>query len=716
MGNVDVGDTAMDFLPAERERGITITAAAICFSWRNHEIFLVDSPGHLDFTFEVERALRVMDGVVVLLDAVAGVQPQTETVWRQADTNGLPRLIFINKMDREGADFEHTMTAIRHFFNVTPVITHIPIFDDSGTFVGIYNVLERFRSSASPPTYAFVGKSSNREDFELSYEDLSEKQMSRVDSAAELLVETCADINDDIMDAWVAGNPVGRDLIQNAIREACIRRSLVPVLCGSSLKEIGVQSLLDSILSFLPSPLERAPFEASTVADGTDTHILASDHENAPFLAYAFKVIHDKHRGRMVLLRALSGRLETRPPFLNTTTGKKEQPTRLLRILADKYEEVESVETGDIFAAVRLFASSPLHVIGPTKWQIRRVTDHKRLVSNLLLRSSQVGLRSTTTGDTLMRFGAPKDAQVVLSGVQSPPAVFAVALEVDSPAQEKELSIALQRLVDEDSSLQLMQDSDTGETLLAGMGELHLEVSIDHMQRKLPFGVHKSHPRVSYRETVTQAVTHDEVLDTAIGSTRFVEQLSISLQPSSKNNYENIVMVDEETFNFDEREAIQQGVAAALGRGPIIGANVTGIEVRISAMDADTRSRDEAGLRACASKGVTSALLKGEAVVMEPVMRVEALVPEEFVGDVVSELTHPTRRRGTIEAMSAHNNNGDLNSGSMHLVIASVPVEGMIGWATKMRSITKGRGTLQATFAEYRSVDRSTQARIVENL
>lgn len=368
MGNVDVGDTTMDFLPAERERGITITAAAICFSWRDHEIFLVDSPGHLDFTFEVERALRVMDGVVVLLDAVAGVQPQTETVWRQADTNRLPRLIFINKMDREGADFERTLEDIRRVFNATPVITHIPIFNDSNVFLGVYNVLEQFNSSGPTPLFGFLDESCNEDSAELSYDRMTDKQKLQIDSAAELLVETCAEVDDDIMDAWVGGNSIERDSVQKTIRNACIQRSLVPVLCGASLKEIGVQSLLDSILSFLPSPLERGPFQASTIADGADAHVVTSDDEESPFLAYAFKVTYDKHRGRMVLLRALSGRLESRSPFFNTTKGKKEQPTRLLRILADKYEEVESVETGDIFAAVRF--NLPAAQTDPnTKWQ-----------------------------------------------------------------------------------------------------------------------------------------------------------------------------------------------------------------------------------------------------------------------------------------------------------------------------------------------------------
>lgn len=315
-----------------------------------------------------------------------------------------------------------------------------------------------------------------------------------------------------------------------------------------------------------------------------------------------------------------------------------------------------------------------------------------------------------------MRLGVAKNSQVVLHGVQSPPAVFAVAVEVDSPAEEKELNTALQRLVDEDSSLQLMQDDDTGETLLAGMGELHLEVAIDYMQRKLPFQIHKSHPRVSYRETVTCAVTHDQILDTLIGSTKLVGRLRIVLQPSSKGIYENTVTTDDKSFDPDEAEAIRQGALAALGRGPIIGANVTGTEVKVFGLDDDRGERDEMGLRACASRGVASALQKAEAVVMEPVMRVEALVPEEFVGDVVSELTHPTRRRGIIEDVSVHTNAGDSGIGGMHLVTAFVPVEGMIGWATKMRSITKGRGSLQAKFAEYRSVDSSTQVKIIEKL
>lgn len=356
MGNVDIGDTTMDFLPAERERGITITAAAICFTWRRHQLFLVDSPGHLDFTFEVERSLRVMDAAVVLLDAVAGVQPQTETVWRQADAYSLPRLIFINKMDREGADFNRTITNIRQIFNAVPVVTHLPIFDESHRFVGVFNLLERFPSSAPNSECTLFENSADNDGHQLSYENLSNIQIDQIDLAVDQIVEACADVDDDIMTAWINEDTIQRETIQDAIRTACVQQALVPVMCGASLREIGVRSLMDSVVSFLPSPMDKTSSIAAETSDVAKKPTSVSDCISAPFLAYAFKVTHEKHRGRMVHLRVLSGRLDKRCLFINTTNGKKEQPVRFLRILADKYEDIESVDNGDIFAAVRFNA------------------------------------------------------------------------------------------------------------------------------------------------------------------------------------------------------------------------------------------------------------------------------------------------------------------------------------------------------------------------
>lgn len=344
MGNVDFGDTTMDYLPAERERGITIAAAAICFEWRNHQLFLVDSPGHLDFFFEVERALRVMDGVVVLLDAVSGVQPQTETVWRQADRNKLPRLVFVNKMDREGADFKASVAAVRDVFRTTPAVLHVPLFDESSrVFSAVYNLLERFPASDNQ---------NKVKENTIRYEQLTSTQRKDIDAGADSLAEAVAEVDDEVMALWLNGCPIPRDRLVAALREGCISRRIVPVLSGASLREIGVSELLDCILQLLPSPAERG----STLRAADDSLVeLGRGNGNAPpFLAYAFKVSHDRHRGRLVHLRAFAGKLSSRSPFLNTTKKKKEIPTRLLRILADQHEDIDTVETGDIFAAVCL--------------------------------------------------------------------------------------------------------------------------------------------------------------------------------------------------------------------------------------------------------------------------------------------------------------------------------------------------------------------------
>lgn len=346
MGNVDVGDTLMDYLPAERERGITINAAAVSFAWQDHTFFLVDSPGHLDFTYEVERALKVMDGVIVLLDAVAGVQPQTETVWRQADRNMLPRIVFVNKMDRDGADLKRVVETVQKTFRAVPVVMQTPV-EREGKFCGVFDVLQRF-DKASTAGLNFQDEWGERRNG--AYEDLLPEQKDAVDEAADQLVETVADVNDDIMERWVNGEQIPLIVMQEAIRTACINRNIVPVLCGSSLRNIGVEPLMDSVVRFLPSPIERGSVKAVTKT-GKDVAVEATD--TCSLLAYAFKVTYDKHRGRMVHLRVFAGEVsDLKQQFLNTTKGKPESPTRLLRVLADRFVDIDSVATGDIFAAV----------------------------------------------------------------------------------------------------------------------------------------------------------------------------------------------------------------------------------------------------------------------------------------------------------------------------------------------------------------------------
>lgn len=676
MGNVDVGDTTTDHLPAERERGITVSSAAAHLRWRDHDIFLVDSPGHLDFTFEVERALRAMDAAVVVLDAVAGIQPQTEVVWRQADNNKLPRLLFVNKLDRDGAQFSNVVRAVHDRFRTVPLVTHVPLQNSDGSLRGVHNLMSMFpmkdAGDYDGPVETDV--------------DLRESDKELVQIAKDQLIENCAEVDDSIMEAWLDGKVPTRSAIANAIRNACVSNSGVPVLCGASLREVGVEQLLNSIVAFLPSPIQRKWEGVEHRKLESSSNKSESDH----FVAYAFKVVHDKHRGRLVFFRAIRGSLPRKIMMFNTTTGKKEAPTRLLRVFADKYVDIDSVERGDIFAAV--------------------------------------GLKYTSTGDTLMMYGVPSDSQIILPGVPKPPAVFAVAVEPESTAHEKDLENALAVLIDEDSSLELRRDEDTGETLVVGMGELHLDVALDHMRRKLSFDILVSAPRVAYRECVTSSIGPNEFhLDSTIGSSQLRARMTIILSPNSENTEareshtdsidDNIVDISfvsslsQHECTPEIEKAIHQGVNAALGRGPLIGAPVRRAHVRVIV----TQVSDVASARAGAAHAVKEAIAGASPGLLEPVMLVRAVVPQDRVGDVVAEMTHPTRRRGMMTNVGmAHDLENDISMDMSNLT-ANIPVEGLIGFSTKFRSLTKGRGELQMTFAEYRAVDRNTQQRIVEH-
>lgn len=623
MGNVDTGDTTTDHLPAERERGITVSSASASLIWREHQIYLIDSPGHVDFTFEVDRALRVMDSAIVILDGVNGVQAQTEVVWKQADNNKLPRLIFINKLDRDGSDFQNVIDEVKKKFGSIPIVTSVPIFDkQSGNLKGIHNILSTFNENV---------------------ENEINKDHEIVENE---LIECCAQFDDDVMNAWIDGLRPKRKQLVNAIRQACISCKGVPVVCGSSLHEIGIDNLLNSIIAFLPSPKQE-------------------EDNDQPFIAYAFKVIHDKHRGRLVFMRCFSGNLSKRTILINTTKqGLKESPTRFLTILADKYVDVDSISTGDIFAVV--------------------------------------GLKSTGTGDTVMKIGVIKNDWIVLKGVPIPPGVFTIALETESSAYERDLHTALERIVDEDSSLEIRRDEDTGETLLCGMGELHLEVTVDHMRRKLPFQIYATSPRVAYRETITTPIINRFIEHTAYGKST---SLTISIHEIDCNDDDdNIIDVECETqIHDDVVQGIEQGIQAALGRGPLLGLPVRKVHVTVVCHNVP----DVTSGRMAAVNGVKVSLEDGNPGLLEPVVDVSISVPERYVGDIVSELTHPTRRRGIIT---------DIMSDTDILceIKAIVPVQGMLGFTTKFRSITKGRGDLQMTFKQFQIIDKVTQQNIIE--
>jgi elongation factor G len=671
MGNVESGDTVMDFLPAERERGITINSAAVSLSWRGRDLSLVDSPGHLDFTYEVQRALRVMDGVVIVLDAVAGVQPQTETVWRQADHFSLPRIVFVNKMDRAGADLVRSLASLSSRLRAKAAVLHWPIVDPrSGEWTGFVDLVTLERVDRQPTPASGVQDSRPTRD-ELRRVVSAADVCSSVSRARERLVEVLADVDDDVMEAWVGGEEVGAAAVKAALRRATVAGLVVPVLCGSALKNTGVQALLDAVVDYLPSPSERASIDvtaARPVRVGGD------------LLALAFKVTHDAHRGQLVYMRAFCGELASpsRVPLFNVSKGRKEVPTALLRVMADDAVDASAISTGDIFAAV--------------------------------------GMKHTTTGDTVSarRPGRrPADGDVVspLQGVPSPPAVVSVAVEAESTSQQRQLDAALARLLAEDPSLRLSTDARSGETLLSGMGQLHLDVVIDRLSKTLRDPIHVSKPRVAYRETVTRPVAHSEVHDNVIGTARHRATLSLALHPLPEQRCDDnqVVLSGVADASADLAASIRKDVLTALGRGPLLGSPTVRVRVTVTSTAADlSNASSPAALSACTNSAVSKALAAAGPVLLEPVMKVHCTVPDSTVGAVIGELTHLSLRRGVIDSVDRATRAAECGDGTVQ-IFASVPLAGMVDWATRLRSVTKGRGAFSMEFKSYQPVGQAEQ-------
>lgn len=692
MGNVDSGDTAMDYLPAERERGITINSAAISFEWRSTGLFLVDSPGHLDFTYEVQRSVRVMDAVVVVLDSVAGVQPQTETVWRQAESYSLPRIVFVNKMDRDGADFPAAVSSLRQRFGVATLSLHWPLVDPrSGDWLGFVDLVslervDRAQPSGLGPIHALRGSCENdsrptRKEHRVALDPQSLD--AGVARAREELVEGLAEVDDDIMEAFVAGEDIAASRLKNALHRATVARSVVPVLCGSALKNTGVQALIDAIVDYLPSPEDRATI------DVTSERPVRKDGD---LLALAFKVTHDKHRGRMVYLRAFCGGLDHQGnlPLFNVSNGCKELPTSLLRVMADDTIDAGRISTGDIFAAV--------------------------------------GMKHTRTGDTISscrpktkKTDLRKEGSITpLEGISSPPAVISVAVEAESTSQQRQLDVALRDLLIEDPSLQLSTDPHSGETLLSGMGQLHLDIVVDRLSQSLPDPIYVSKPRVAYRETIRSKASHVEHYDRIIGATRQRATLRITLVPipsssePGEGEESNNVILPESLDTHDEElgAALRNGVLNALKRGPLLGAPSSRVEAIITSPVEELKdASNRAALLACTNSAVQEALSQANPVLLEPLMMVMCTVPDSAMGTVIGELTHPTVRRGVVDDVERVNAT-EANEG-LARIRAHVPLAGMVDWATRQRSLTKGRGDFSMEFASYHEVGDAHQSSVV---
>ncbi len=663
MGEVHDGNTVMDYLPQEQERGITITSAATSCFWRGHRINLIDTPGHVDFTIEVERSLRVLDGAVAVFDAVAGVQPQSETVWRQAERYRVPRIAFVNKMDRVGATLGRTVEMMRTHLHTHPIVAQLPVGSEAA-FSAVVDLL----------TMEVVGWADEL-GTQVVREPLAATHGLYADAvrAREAMIEAIAEVDDEVMTAFVeagtSGVPI--ELLRAGMRRATIANKGVVVLCGTALKNKGIQPLLDAVIDYLPSPADMPPVTALRKTDGEAvTRRPASDQ---PLLALAFKVLHDPHRGPLVFLRVYSGVLRVKDAIQNVTRDRKERITKLLQMHANKTQEIDEVSAGNIAAAV--------------------------------------GLRFTTTGDTVVLSGDRE--QVILPGLEIPEPVIFRAIEARSAADQAALNEALDRMQREDPSFTVRVDPDSGQTLMAGQGELHLEIIVDRIAREARVATHVGKPQVAYREAVGQPRVHRIEYDREIGGKRQYAKIVLSLTPRARgtgNQFVNKIpepvrergKMEPPKLLPDMIAAVREGVTDALTRGPLLGYPVVDLEVAL--VDGTYVEGDSSAVsfRAAAAMGLMEALEQAGPRLLEPVMKVEVETPEDFTGHVMNDLAG---RRGRVLGMEQRR--------GLRVIDAEVPLAEMVGYSTALRSATQGRASYTMHFRHYSEVSADLQAEII---
>ena len=653
LGEVHEGAAVMDWMEQEQERGITITSAATACEWEGHRINIIDTPGHVDFTVEVERSLRVLDGAIAVFDSVAGVEPQSETVWRQADKYQVPRIAFINKMDRIGADFGRAVETMRDRLGAHPLPIQLPIGAEDG-FVGVVDLIEN---------KALVWKDELGTEFE--YEEIPAELQDAAREARTHLVEACADYDDELMEAYLNEEEIPHERIAKSLHRATLDLKVTPVLCGSAFKNKGVQPLLDEIVELLPSPLEVPPMTGFvTNAKGeVGEEVVRKPDDAEPFSALAFKVMADPYVGKLTYFRVYSGKLSAGSRVLNATNGKTERIGRLLMMHANHREEIEECYAGDIVAGV--------------------------------------GLKQTSTGDTLT---AP-DAPVLLENITFPEPVIAVAIEPKTKADQEKLSASLARLAEEDPTFRIESDEETGQTLIHGMGELHLEVIVDRLLREFSVDANVGRPQVAYRETIRERV------EKIVG--RFVRQTGgrgqfghvvINLEPAPGEGFDFVNRIKGGSIPTEYIPAVEQGIEEALGSGVKAGYPV--VDVRVELTDGSYHDVDssEMAFKIAGSMAVQEAARRAKPVLLEPVMSVEVVTPEEFLGDVIGDLS---RRRGKVQ--------GQEPRGNALAVHAFVPLGEMFGYATDVRSSTQGRATYSMQFERYEEVPQSIAEQIVES-
>jgi len=648
IGEVHEGTATMDWMAQEQERGITITSAATTCEWDDYTINIIDTPGHVDFTAEVERSLRVLDGACAVFDAVAGVQPQSETVWRQADKYGVPRICFINKMDRVGADFYFSVNTIVDRLSARPVPIQLPVGAED-QFKGIIDLVTMKARLWRDETLG-----AKFDDVEIPAELLERAKEYR-----EKLIEAASETDDILMEKFIEGKSITEAELKAGIRKATIAQKIFPVICGSSFKNKGVQNLLDAVCDYLPSPLDIPPVKGHSV-DNPDEVVMRKPDDKEPFSALVFKIMTDPFVGQLCFIRIYSGKLNAGDSIYNVSKGKKERIGRLVKMHANKREEIQEIMAGDICAAV--------------------------------------GLKQVVTGDTICDEKSP----VLLETITFPAPVIQLAIEPKTKEDQEKLGVAIHKLATEDPTLHVSTDPETGQTILAGMGELHLEIIVDRMQREFNVGANVGKPQVAYRETIRQQAEYDYTHKKQTGGKGQYARVKLRVEPDTEKNYEFENDVTGGNIPKEFIPAIEKGVVEALEGGILAGYALNNIKVTVFDGAYHDVDSSEMAFKICASICVKEALQKAKPVLLEPVMRVEVTVPEQYMGPVNGDLIS---RRGRLE--------GTEIAGGTHIVKAMVPLSEMFGYATELRSRTQGRGSFSMHFGQYEEVPRNLAEEII---
>lgn len=648
IGEVHDGAAVTDFMDQERERGITIQSAAVTSYWKNHQINIIDTPGHVDFTIEVERSLRVLDGVVAVFCAVGGVQSQSETVWRQANRYEVPRMVFVNKMDRVGANFYRVVDQIRTRLGGNAHPIQLPIGAED-KFTGLIDLL---RMKAEIYT--------NDLGTDIKEEEIPADMLEKAKQYRAELVEAISEFDDDLMMKFLEGQEATVEELKAGLRKATVNNQIVPVCCGTAFKNKGVQLLLDAVVEYMPSPVDVKAIQGE-LEDGTIVERHSSDEE--PFSALAFKVMTDPYVGRLTFMRVYSGVLQSGSYVINSTNGKKERISRLVQMYADQRNEIQEVHAGDICAAV--------------------------------------GLKDTTTGDTLCDENAP----IILEKMTFPTPVISVAIEPKTKADQDKMGIALQKLAEEDPSFQVKTDNETGQTIISGMGELHLEIIVDRMLREFHVDANIGKPQVAYRETIRGTADQDSKFIRQSGGKGQYGHCKIRISPAEENAgfvFENKIVGG--AIPKEYIEPARKGMEEALEGGILAGFPM--IDVKVELYDGSYHEVDssEMAFKIAGSMAIKEGCKKASPCILEPVMKVEIEIPEEFTGTIIGDIS---RRRGRIEGQEPQGNTGNV------IVRAIVPLANMFGYATDLRSNTQGRGTFSMEFLKYEQVPSNIEAEII---